>query len=358
MAFWDAVSRWFQDEKRHLVYTRVDPGHVDPAVEPVAMEAGRHYVRWRVAQMFLARSVAWFKEWYPAVHSLVQFDMGNQQVDIPNLADSTKVCMQTSPEGDVIAKNFVLTPAVPFNGGMMRVNAGLMAIEGRNHLQIAIKLLGDLGGLLNVPQFSAALNIAGPLATGIQDIFGMAGNRLHLAVHDAFAAGELHSGYLVAIRATAGQVDAEQLWVVDDELRIGRGPGAGQSEPVSGFDYMLFRAEVFSERDDFEQLTSIQEPYHDALEALLSPDTEAHASQHLRLALLRALKTPELTRADRRRVVESLREQFEQDRQALGVRGLTARQMPSLGQTMRHAMSVDDALARAEPTLGEVLTAG
>ena len=47
---------------------------------------------------------------------------------------------------------------------------------------------------------------------------------------------------------------------------------AGQSRPYTGTDYMLFRLELFEERDDWEMLKSISGPVAQANDALKDED--------------------------------------------------------------------------------------
>lgn len=359
MNLWQAVAGLFQADREHQVYTWIDPSHVADSPRPVTVAAGRHYVRLWLAEMFLARQTNWFTTWYPAVHSLTRFGMADKLVEIPFIADSTEVGIPQGAQGDVIARNFPLTPAIPFNGGVMEVAAGLMAVPGANYLQMAVGLLRDFSGLLNVPQFSTALSIASPVASGIQSLLGASAENMHLSAHDAFSAGGIRSGYVAVVRATARQVAPDKLYVVKDELHVGAGLGTGQYQPLVGYDYMLLRAEVFEERDDLEQLTSIQEPYGQALQALLDPTATEQASQYLRRALYQAMVAPELTIADRRRVVEALKQQFAQAKNDLGVSALRRGAPPTLSEAVaRHAPSVEEALDLGPPTLAEVAGAG
>lgn len=359
MPLLDFLNNFVDKDRQKLIAVPIDPTHVDRRIDNAAIAAGRHYVRLRLAEMFLKKDVQWFKSIYPAVHSLVRFDFGNQPIEIPNIADSTRVGMQESKQGggDMIARNFMLTPTVPFNGGIISINAGLVAIEGQNHLKNFLNVLGNFAVLLNVTQLSTVLNVAQPLALGIQELLSGGNGRLHLGVHNSFAAGELRAGYIAAIRASAADINASDLWVVNDGLCEGSGLAANHHAPFVRHDHMLFRVEVFEERDDWESLTSIQEPFQESLKALRDPATTEQAANHLRTALLRAMQAPELTKADRRRVVESLKEQFQQSKDDLAFSNLAGGAPPTLKRVMRNAMSVDLALEQDEPTFAGIIAA-
>jgi hypothetical protein len=355
MSLWDTLKGWVDRDRAMLVYQRMDPAHVDRQVDTQPIQAGRHYFRLRLAGMFLRKEVEWFRSWYPAVHSVVRFNFGDQRVELPYIADSTRVGMQQNGRGDVVARNFMLTPAMAFNGGTVDLDAGLMSIQGQNYLNNFIQVLGSFASMLAVPQLSAVLNVAQPLANGIQELFGAGDGHLHLGLHESYAADDLRPGYIAVIRAQQQEVDTTRLWVLDDQLREGDGLGAGQNRPFERFDYLLLRLESFEERDDWESLTAIQEPFQEARRALKDLEDEK-ARFHLRTALVRALEARELTVADRRRVVTALKERFEQDRQDLGTSGLVGGSAPTLAEVMARPMSVDEALALGEPTYAEILS--
>lgn len=353
MSLWDTLKNLRDRDTNKLVYFRLDADHTSRAIPEGAVQSGRHYLRLRLVEMHLKKRVEWFQAWYPAVHSLVRFDFGSQRIEVPFIADATRLTTSRSGAEDIVARNFMLTPAVPFNGGTVDFDAGLMAMQGQNYLGAVIKTLGNFASMMAVPQLSAVLNVAQPLATGIQDLFGAAGQHLHLGLHESFAAEELVPGYFCVIRATEAEVDRSQLWVVDDQLRIGR--TAQQSVPFEEYDHMLFRLEAFEQRDDWESLTDIYQPFRDARRALKDLE-EKRAEFYLGTALVCALEAPELTSADRRRVVASLKEQFAHEKETFGLAGLLPDEAPTFGELMRQAMSVDRALELGDVTYDEALS--
>lgn len=133
-------------------------------------------------------------------------------------------------------------------------------------------------------------------------------------LYESFSAGEIRNGYIAAIRATEKQVDPAGLRVVEKELR--EADGAGGTRPFTQFDYMLFRVEIFEERDDWEALSYIDEPCQQAIDALQSDD-DKKADLFIKTALRRAMSAPDLTEADRRRVVDKLKERYKAAREQL-----------------------------------------
>jgi hypothetical protein len=351
MSLLDDLTQWIDKDRQSLTYVRINPARVERQLPELSLTAGVHYIRLRLANMFLKKEIQWFSTWYPAVHSIVRFNFGSSTIEVPNIADATRLGMTQTQSGDVIARNFVLTPTVPFNGGTVSLSAGLFALEGQNYLAKTLKVLSSFAGLLNVPQLSLALNVVQPLALGIQDLLGPGSGHMHLSLHDSFSEGELKSGYYAAIRAPQNSVDANDLVVINDELHLDQ---AGDVRPFTGHDHMLFRVELFDKRDDWENLTSIQEPFQEALTALRD---QSQATHYIRTALLRATLSPDLTSVDKRRVVDRLIENYEEAQRVLSFKGAVGAKPPTLDQVMRQSMSTKMALGRGEPTVNEVFRA-
>jgi hypothetical protein len=308
-----------------------------------------HYIRLRLASMFLSKETEWFSSWYPAVHSIVRLKFGDQTIEVPNIADATRLGTKQTDRGDVIARNFLLTPTLPFKGGTLSLSTGLFALQGQNYLANMLKVLGNFAGLCNVPQLSVALKVIQPLALGIQDLMAPGSGHMHLSLHDSFAEGELQSGYFAAIRASRDSVDRNKLIVINDELHYGS--DLKSAVPFTSHDHMLIRVELFDNRDDWESLASIQEPFQQALTALRD---QSEATHYIRTALLNATLSPDLTTVDKRRVVDALIENYEHAKKVISFKGAVGDKPPTLKQVMKQSMSAKMALGKGEPTVTEV----
>jgi hypothetical protein len=233
--------------------------------------------------------------------------------------------------------------------------AGLVAMQGEDYIASFLKVMGDFAGLLAVPQLSSALQVAGPLASGLQVLLGASDGMLHLGLHQAYASAgggggnELRPGYLLVALAQEGQLALDQLWVTEDRLRYG--PSQAESTPLTGHTYMLFRIESRVERDDWDALESIQTPFQGALEALGAGEPERAESMYRR-AIVAALGSLDLTRTDRRRVAQALKDGYEEAR-GMGL-GAIGGQTSTLSQAMQRAPSVEYAAALGELSFEEL----
>jgi hypothetical protein len=350
------VTNIFRRNASRYLYLPILPDHVRGGQqEDDALVAGRDYFRLWLSEMSLRRDLDWFRTWHPAVHSLVRFQFGEQLVDVPNIVGEQKLKDVDSAHLErSISLNYPLTTLMPFSGGVVEVTAALLAMQGQDYVKRFINVLSDFAGLVAVPQLSAALTVAGPVANGIEELLGGSDGQMHLGLHQAFVhkgggANELRPAYFAAILATEAAVDPAALWVVDDRLR--RGTSAEHSEPFGGYAYMLLRVQKESVRDDWEGLTAIMEPFNTAIKALGAGHQEWAESSY-RAAIAAVLSSADLTQADRRRVAQVLHERFE-DVKGLGLGAVDTG--PSLTAAVA-AIPVDEALAKGQPDIAEFLT--
>jgi hypothetical protein len=111
---------------------------------------------------------------------------------------------------------------------------------------------------------------------------------------------------------------------------------------------------VRNERDDWNQLASIAEPFKRAKDALSSGDT-AKAEAETRQALGAAYTAPELTDVDHRRVVELIKAEYKKAKEDLAFSGLVATAGADLQQLVANrAMSVEKAATLGPPTWNDL----
>jgi hypothetical protein len=358
MSLWTMISDWISRDATKYLYQPIAAERVVGAkYDPTPLTAGGAYFRLWLGEMFLKKDQAWFNQWHPAVHSLVRIDMGSEPVEVPYVAGPLSLKGVTLTNlNQVVQLNYPITPLLPFNGGVVEVMAGLLAMKGGSLISPVLKVLEGFAGLLNVPQLSAALTVAVPIASGLQEILTATNSGMHLGFHQTFTgkggggANELKPGYIAVMLTAAADDLAKRLWVVND--RLYQGESQANVVPLTGYDYMLFRIEGQPERD-WEALDSIKEPRDKMLEALsgVPPDLE-RAKVRLQEAKLAARLSPDLTKADRKRVIKALDDEFNEVSGA--PQGAIGRGMPSLGELVQQTMSVEEALVMGEPSWEEI----
>lgn len=365
MSLWDRMVGFVNKQSSELVDEPIaGPARTNDGTQEVEAKAEQHYLRVSVAQMFLKNKRKLLTDYYPGVSSLVRCDFGDApKVEIPNLTDTSRMLSEQNAKGDVIVRNVILVPLIPFRGGSVNIAAGLFAMEGENQLKNFLGVMSGFANILAVPQLSGVLAIATPLAEGIQTLVNGAGG-MHLGYQNTYVgSGEknedgspgniLKSGYCAIVRAKASEVPKQQLVVVDRQLREGSAPDETESKAFERADFMLLHFEVRQERDDWNALSSISGPFKDAVTALEEGE-EPKAEVLFRRALGAALKAAELTKADRRRVVDLLKQDYQQARNDLGFRGLVQRGEADLQKRMKSAIPIKKAIDLGEPTYDEI----
>jgi hypothetical protein len=346
----DTLKDWWAHDASGALVHDVAPDAIAPAGDAGApCTAGLHYFRVWLAEMRLARDKEWFATRHPAVHALVRLRFGDDTVELPMIAGPMSLPgLDQAHLGDVVPLDFPLTPLLPYNGGIVEVAAGLVALEGSRVLGEFVSAIESVASVLAQPPLSAALAAVGPVTSAVQTLFGAGKGRQHLGIHVAYAGAgtsqALHAGYLAVVRRAGAPVDVTALSVDRNRLRL-------HGQPIDGADSMLFRIERMAERDDWDGLATIARPFKDALTALAHRD-EPMAEALVRRALLEAYTSPDLTRADRPRVCAEIKRTYQEARDAgLGLE----RSAASLSEAMAGALPATTVARQAAPSLASFM---
>jgi hypothetical protein len=345
------MKSWAVQNADKYLYVPLAKQHTDStdSDEPLVPELG--YFRLWLSEMFLAQSRQWFRDWYPAVHSSVQLRFGNQNT--VRFSHVTRTPQDTLAQGVLL--NYPLTELMPFKGGVVEIEAGLLALQGTDYLKASIDLLKDFSSLVAAP-LGQALGIAEKVSNAIQNLFGATNGQVHLTWHQTLTSAggggshEMKPGYIAVILATENKVNKERLYVKKDRLYYSQRV-VDEPTPLQGYDYMLFRIETRKERDDW-RLKNIQEPLDQAIEALLTGNSQK-ASFFKQLALVAASQSPDLTVYDRRRVAQAIKGELEYyESTGLGAIGDNVRDLNSIMAT--RAIPIENAVALGEITFDEL----
>jgi len=128
----------------------------DPDPGPVTrLKGGKHYFQLRATDLQLKYSRAWFTEWFPALSSIVRLRYGGRE--------RPTLCRFSSPPKDSLApgvyRGYALTDLLPYHGGDVEVEVGLLGLKGDNALMLSLRLIEDFSELVSVP-LGASLRVA------------------------------------------------------------------------------------------------------------------------------------------------------------------------------------------------------
>jgi hypothetical protein len=158
----------------------------------------------------------------------------------------------------------------------------------------------------------------------------------------------------VAIGATEQQVTKRDLRVVKDSLRVKNQYDPTLNSPFEDFNYMLIRIEITQDRPDWDELEFIKTPLVKMDEALYLQD-ESNAKRYLGQIFLAAQHAPELTKADRNRVLRLAQEHYKQTKELSGFSGLAASEPFTLQKLISQTISPQDALKMDIPNFMELM---
>lgn len=351
----ESFLQLFQRDAQHLDRPEIVSDHIVPMpTEMTSLAGGDGYFQLWVVRMFLKSDRKGFKSWYPVVQSLTQLRFGDlsKPLEIAQIAGPSHLRDIDPKHLDrVVQLDLPLTPLIPFSGGIVQIGAGLVAMKSDDILLRFLDVMGSFAKLLVVPQLSTALNVANAVSDGINQLLGIGDNRMVLGLNRTFeSAGggghnDLRPRYMAIIGASSGSYPPEQLWIKESKLLYGASLVVAQE--LSGVDYMLLRIETRRYRDDWDSLSSINDPFNKAIEALRKLDANgnpqvAEAEVFVRTAAAAALTSPDLAARDRTQGAHAIWERYKEYKSALfGQRGLKTPTPPTLAEVALAARDMD-----------------
>ncbi len=237
---WERVRGWFGADAEHVT-TRFLP---DPGSLPVWPAQG--YVRLWLAEGFLARARGWGQDRFPVLHAGAALNFGTAgQVAFTSF---TRPTVSWAAPGDQV--DFPITPLLPFNGGIVELEAAVYEATAGGPLGTAVRLVSGFAELLGPPLATAA-SVASAVSTGLDTLIGDSGDQPVLGVHYALTSpgggGQpLRAGHLAVVRAAPGSLPGELTIDADGRLALLAG---GATRRLTGVDYLVVRVETRTEHD-------------------------------------------------------------------------------------------------------------
>ena len=307
MSIFENLKNWLADNLSSQ-NVRQDKARIDSAPENGPIRSGEHYFRIWLQDMRLGRNRRWFTDFFPATHSLIELEVGGRKAEIANLVGPRELGegVDQSNIGQSVVVNQVLTPLIPFNGGVVTINAGLVSIPATGGLPTTLNIVSAFAKQLNVPQVTKVLELADTVAGSIGQLLQISGPAVQLNYSEGFSAqggGHWADSRIVVAGVAEGTLDGGSLWVKDGRLAVGA--SEQDAGPLDDCDYLLFHIERVDARDDWDQFDAIAQPIKAALNAALEGDSEA-AKAHEKVARAAVIGSADLTRADKARTVREI----------------------------------------------------
>jgi hypothetical protein len=304
MSFFQWLSDLFRHDAQQRTRIPVIAANDLTGQSGIAAVADHHYVRLWLSEIFLQRDRDWFTGRFPLGYSLIAHQYGDQpKVEFTNVAGKNKFDIAQFSQDKSILRNYAMTPLVPFRGGSIEVDCGLVSMESSNLLESFAKTVGDIASKLNVPQASSVISIASSVALGVQELFGASKAATVLYAHDMFTGKTLTSGYTLLASETLASFKNVTVWMTEAGIRVG--PDKGQLMALPPQDFLVVFVECTQERDDWQSLKAIAKPLDDAVAAKLA-GRDDEAKVLLIQSKTAALTSPDLTRLDAKRVIKAI----------------------------------------------------
>ena len=239
---WSTMKNWANSNADAFVCAFIPNERTDLTASIDTIKPHRDYFRIWMSQMYLAKDREWFTDWYPAVHTSVLLKFATRNVTLSHVTGAD----EQHTKG--VKLDYAVTDLLPFSGGKVEIESGLIGLKGKSHLTASIGILQDFSGLVAAP-LSQALEIAQKVSAGMDRLVGANDGDVRLAFHREFVAagggGAGQPGYIAVISAGPDVVKEASLSVKESQLCC------TPPRPLEGVDYLLFRIEGRSERDDW-----------------------------------------------------------------------------------------------------------
>jgi hypothetical protein len=313
MTLGEWIKKGLASDAKHYAVTALPAARIFPEAKHATIVAEEHYFRVWLSEMYLAKDRFIFSKYLPVVHSSVRLTYGGQARELPYVAQPAALGLGAST-GDGIQLDHALCNLLPFRGGTVDITAALVAYKSGDYLDGLMGTLNSLGGLLKFGQLSVTLKVIGNALETIHSLPGNAKSKIHLLAYRGFGGqsadngASLSSGYFAVFRADAEAIPTSKLLVREHRLYVG--PTEQRARPFRAFDYMLFRIEAATHRDDYQSFDELSKPLAEAIK-LGRRDRKKGDEALARLAEI-VWDIGDLTNADRIRAAQAMTLTYEE----------------------------------------------
>jgi hypothetical protein len=246
-----------------------------------------------VNELFLAyQSRLWVKN-DPTVLVNTQFGYGDKKdVSVPFLVgpSALKLPAQVPKGGKMVFKDTTVAGLYPFKGGQLQCSVVLCQLNTEDLAKKIMNLVEAIASALDYStQLSAYLKVAGVVLDGIEELAGIKDGLTPVV---GYAAPFSKSGYFALINLP--NVDKNELWVVDNQLKRGKDPTSAQA--FTNSDYVLYSINATTTRDDWKFL-----PFYASFEKIIDDasrtdeDSWKRAKTDMSTLYMTMYKSPDLT---------------------------------------------------------------
>jgi len=215
----------------------------------VPLVADEGYFRIVLAEMFLRDRREYWKQFVPFVLMVGDFLYNGERRSVPVFVGKEALHgLEAYLENEAVEyRNTVVIGPVPYAGDELGLLIALFRSCSNDLAEELMGIVGDIGGLFPLADLSRYLAILAPLRRGVETILGIKDVQFRLGTREVFSEKNgFQSGFIILADCPEEQLESEDLWVQDHQLRMGP---PGQARRVTNFDYCLLKIEFEPDRN-------------------------------------------------------------------------------------------------------------
>jgi hypothetical protein len=199
----------------------------------------------------------------------------------------------------VLQLDIPLLGPIPYVGGRLEWQIGLLAIKAADLAAPYLKLLDQLSTVAGVSFIKAAIPFVEPIKQGVELLTGTAGNAvLEAGLEKGF--GPPLTGWYLVIRAPRDEVRETNYKVDPYDYRL----LDSNDREVRNHSYMLVSLSASTQRTDIPLLPDLREAHEEIYTLLLKVKNAELAEKAMEQFRLRARMSPDLLEEDAERVIQ------------------------------------------------------
>jgi hypothetical protein len=298
-------------------------GGWEEGVEPF-FQPQESYFEIRLKQIYLRNQREYWREFLPLATFVASFIHDDQLRDLPFVVGPERLGERAAAlGGDAVEyRNLRLAGPFPYEGGDLRLFAALSRLTVNNWAAQTLSLLEGVAKAFDPSKVTRYLEIAAPLAKGVEAFLGMQDVELRLAVDQTYQrtvgrsglrANSLRARYDLLLNRPEDSLDAaarRQLWV--KEGRLFHGETAASAQPYREADFLLLEIRPLRERDDYVTFDFHKRNWQETQKAIWDGGEEL-AWQKLKLTAAALVQCRDIVRPQRIALLHTYRKKFDEE---------------------------------------------
>jgi len=241
-----------------------------------------------------------WKKYHGVVYSFFRFL--HSETGVAEMASVTLPTKLKELDGhgvnNVIQMDDIVLGPVPYRGGSVEMEIGLLAVEHDDLAGKFVGFIGKVGEQTGAPKFFAkSVPILGLIKSGIEMLTGTnKAKSLKIGIAQELWGETLKTGFYFASHAEKGEIDSSKLTIDKEDGRL-----LLNGEPFKDDSYFVFSISATQKRDDIESIPELLNGYQEIQAAVRVGDLE-RAKKAVDVYKFLCLASPDLIDSDRIRL--------------------------------------------------------